>query len=186
MDLMRALVMTALFWGLAFTAQAGEVTWEGQAERLQNINASLLDGLPAGEPVRSPLGVEVKSIISFLPEVNPKVGDKKEDVPSAPAHLVPTVQLNGRWSLIGYQAWAGYLIPGAESLLGLEASLEQYIIGASALPVFEVAGSYEVFVPVGFQISHAEVVGNITEEDSDDEFVVDNQYLATNFNCKMT
>lgn len=155
-------------------AQTG-VTWEQQAERLQNVSATLLDAMPMGEPVNFPLSVQVKAIVSFLPKTNPKVGAKSEKVPSAPVHTVPTLQVGvqpfkGLEKIVGAQVWAGYLPSGGESLFGIKAKLSQWLLGGALVTGGSLANGIEFYLPIGFQVGQANLKGAITEPHSTDVF----------------
>ena len=160
---------------LASSSAFGGVTWDEQAERLQNISATLLDGIPFAEPIIKPRGVEGHAAISFLPKTNPTVGGKSEDVPSSPVHMVPTFQFGHRPAGIlsgnlGYKLWAGYLPAGGEKLVNINAKLSQYLVGSSLSYTFPMGQSLSIHVPVGAQVSSATVRGAITAKDSNDSF----------------
>jgi hypothetical protein len=153
-------------------------TWENQAERLQKVSATLLDNVPVGDPVSAETAVELRFVISFLPKVNPTVGGKTEKVPSSPVHTIPTVQLNKMLITqkpvnVGLQVWAGYLMPGAESLFGIKAKLSQYAFGAAADFSYALS-SGELFWNMGFQNTGATLKGEITSSHSDDTFKTQN------------
>ena len=178
----------ALFFGALFLVAgvsllifqpvfAQSVTWEQQAERLQNVSATLLDGLPLGEPVQS-TSVEARAIFSFLPKVNPKVGSKSEKVPSAPVHSVPTLQFNAvAGKSFGMQLWAGYLPPGGEKLFGIKAKLSQWLVGGSVQGLLPLQG-FELFAPLGFQMGKSNLKGPIASPSSDDTFTSSSRFLC--------
>lgn len=158
------------------------VEWQEQAERLQKISATLLDGYPMGEPLRAQLGVEGKAIISFLPDVDPTVGGKSEKVPSSPVHAIPTAQVNGQIPLpadihLGGQLWLGYLMPGTEQLVGIDASLSQSAFGFAAVPSLRLQQNLEGYVNLGYQQTSAKVKGAITAPNAKDEFSADNSFI---------
>lgn len=150
------------------------VTWEQQAERLQNVSATLLDNVPLGDPVTSHFSIEGRALVSFLPKVDPTVGGKKEKVPSSPVHAVPTLQLNstlysGKPLSLAGQVWGGYLMPGAESLFGIKAKLSQVAAGGAGVIGYNL-GAGEVFANIGVQYAKAELTGAITATNADDRF----------------
>lgn len=150
------------------------VTWEQQAERLQNVSAALLDGFPIAEPLCSDFCLTGKAIVSFLPKVDPSVGGKTEKVPSSPVHAVPTFQIDYsafKQSNVesGMQVWVGYLPPGGEKLVNIDAKLSQWLTGAAFLTSFGL-GEWSLYSSVGFQTSSAEIHGAITAENADDSF----------------
>jgi hypothetical protein len=150
--------------------------WYEQAERLQLVSATLLDGVPISEPVPLTGHLGFRMLTSLLPKANPKVGDKAEKVPAAPLHTVPTVSFgyplarSGRYTLVG-TAWTGYL-PLAKSMakmLGVDASINQYIVGASLENVFRHPRMF-LITSIGMQYGKAQVLGAITEENVSDKF----------------
>jgi hypothetical protein len=160
--------------GLLFAKQASAVRWQDQAERLQNVNASLLDAFPVGEPFQVPRSIEIKAAISLLPKVSPRVGGKEEKVPASPAHLVPTLQgnylfLKNKGSGVGGHVWAGFLPPGGEKLFGISAKLTQYLAGFAGHYNYNY-NAFEFFLPVGFQFTNIKVEGGITKTDAHDAF----------------
>lgn len=183
----RCVFLKRDFWGPFFclvfvnimaasASFAAPVTWEEQAERLQNVSASLLDGAPVGEPLQN-TSAEVRAVVSFLPKVNSKIGSKSEKVPSSPVHAVPTLQFNavsGR--AFGVQLWGGYLPPGGEKLFGIKAKLSQWQVGGAVQGILPLQG-FELFLPVGFQMGKATLTGPITAADSDDDFVSTTRFL---------
>lgn len=152
------------------------VTWEEQAERLQHVSATLLDGVPFGEPVQRSFSLELRASVSFLPRVNSRVGSKQEKVPASPIHSVPTLQANAavKGGLLGatgtgLQTWAGYLPAGAEKLLGVNAKLTQWCVGAALQQSWRLS-SVSLFLSGGAQLSDAQLRGAITEESANDSF----------------
>ncbi|MEN9528682.1 MAG: hypothetical protein RI932_555 [Pseudomonadota bacterium] len=150
--------------------------WYEQAERLQLVSATLLDGVPISEPVPLTGHVGFRSTISILPKPNPKVGAKSEKVPAAPIHTVPTlsygypVARSGRYTLVA-TAWAGYLpMPkSAAKLLGVDASINQYIAGGSLENIFRHPRMF-LITSLGAQYGKAQVLGAITEDGASDKF----------------
>ena len=163
---------------LAEDAFGGDsVTWEQQAERLQNVSASLLDNVPASVVPRGGFNVGLGTVVSFLPDLNSRVGGKSEKVPASPIHAVPQLQLSYGLDLeltrVTTRAWVGYLPSGAEGLFGVDAKMTQWSAGvavasgvALGLPPF-IGGAA---VELGYQISVADVKGAITEPDANDTF----------------
>lgn len=179
-----SLVPVAVLAGLAYetSAIASGVTWEEQAERLQNVSATLLDGVPISLVMPSGLFVSGGGAFSFLPEVNPQVGAKKEQVPSSPVHGIPTLQVSYGLDLtavrVGSRVWAGYLPAGAEGLFGVDAELSQWSVGGS------IAAGFAMLLPplvggpaleLGWQKSSAAVSGAITAKNAQDEFDAETQ-----------
>ena len=159
---------------LCLPASASAVVWERQAERLQKVSAALLDAAPVGEPIAGALALSLGVNVSFLPSVDPTVGGKKEKVPSAPVHTVPTITRSTRaWGSgdfgLGTSLWAGYLPSGAEALFGIDAKLSQAVFGGQITPTYEGLG-WGFFLPIGVQRSSAEMVGAITAKGANDKF----------------
>lgn len=150
--------------------------WYEQAERLQLVSATLLDGPPISEPVPNEAFVAGRMLTSLLPKPNPKVGSKQEKVPAAPVHAVPTLVggapllSSGRYSLLA-TSWAGYLpLPvSIAKIIGVNASLSQYIVGASAENIFRLDKMF-VTTSLGFQYGGANLDGAITAADAKDTF----------------
>lgn len=180
------LVPLAVLVGLAqeTRAFADGVTWEEQAERLQNVSASLLDGVPVSLVMPGGLYVSAGGAFSFLPEVNPRVGGKKEKVPSSPVHGIPTLQVSYGLDLtavrVGARVWGGYLPAGAEGVFGIEAELNQWSAGAAlaagfAIPLPPFVGGPAV--ELGWQKSSAAVRGAITAKHAKDTFDTETQIV---------
>lgn len=172
---------TALAAFFAKTSIAFAVTWEMQAERLQKISATLLDGVPFTSPVTNNFSLELQLPISILPKIDSTVGAKTEKVPSSPVHTIPTLKLNtfvGRSNLfdLGVQMWAGYLVPGAERFVGIDAKLSQFSIGGAVVPSKNI-GPFHIYVSIGGQLAKAELKGAITGSDTKDEFSTDTTLL---------
>ncbi|MBM3382474.1 MAG: hypothetical protein FJY29_08555 [Betaproteobacteria bacterium] len=150
--------------------------WYDQAERLQLVSATLLDGVPISEPVPTTGHLGFRLLTSLLPKPNPKVGDKAEKVPAAPLHTIPTISggypfaRSGRYTLVG-TAWTGYL-PLAKSMakkIRVDASINQYIFGASLENIFRHPRMF-LITSIGVQYGKAQVLGAITEDKVNDKF----------------
>lgn len=172
------MVRIAMSWLLLIVSEQAEAAswWYEQAERLQLVSAALLDGAPISEPVPQSAFIEGRILTSLLPKPNPKVGAKKEKVPAAPFHTVPTlvggmpVASSGRYALVT-TAWAGYL-PLPKSLaktIGVSASLNQYLVGASAENVFRMPKML-LTTSIGVQYGGVNLKGGITTETANDTF----------------
>lgn len=177
-----ALLAVGLLSVVAQRAHAEGVTWEQQAERLQNVSAALLDGVPFSFVMPGGFYVSAGGAFSLLPEVNPRVGGKTEQVPSSPVHGIPTLQLSYGLDLtaarVGTRLWAGYLPPGAEGLFGVEAELNQWSVGGAvsagfAFPLPPLIGAPAI--ELGWQRSVASVRGAITEKHAHDKFDTETQ-----------
>ncbi len=170
---MTKLVFVMLF--LRMPVGLADVKWEEQAERLQQVNASLLDNLPIGEPIRGHMYIEGRTNITLLPKVNATVGGKTESVPSAPAHTVPTLVFNhvpvqGAVDL-GYRLHAGYLPAGAEKIFKLEAKLSQYSLGGAFLVRKKLMDLSLGFI-AGYHQTSALLQGAITSPGASDKYAV--------------
>ena len=150
--------------------------WYEQAERLQLVSAALLDGAPISEPVPQSAFIEGRILTSLLPKANPNVGAKKEKVPAAPIHTVPTlvggmpIAASNRYALVT-TAWAGYLpLPrSVAKIMGVNASLNQYLVGASAENVFRLPKMF-LTTSIGGQYGGVNLKGGITTEKAADTF----------------
>lgn len=166
-------------------ASPSSVTWEQQAERLQVVSASLLDAVPVTVLPPKSLHLGVSSVLSLLPEVNPRVGGKSEKVPSSPVHTVPMIQLGYGLGLSALaqgtaRVWGGYLPSGLEGVFGVKAELSQWAVGAAlgvkmglGLPPF--VG--DLGAEMGMQLTSASLSGAITEPEANDEFETDSRIL---------
>jgi|GEM_PF-609031 len=159
-------------------ASAIAVQWETQADRLQQISATLLDGVPVPHPVKYDdvtLGLGVD--ISFLPKLNTTVGGKTEKVPQAKFHAVPTVEATGGMLLgksmgLGFAAYGGVLPPMPKFVSGIEAKLLQTTYGA-LFDVGMLAGKQLlVFGQAGWHGTNGTVKGQIASKNGDDTFAV--------------
>ncbi|MEY4065804.1 MAG: hypothetical protein RIR26_2012 [Pseudomonadota bacterium] len=171
------LVLLAVAAASATSQQAtAAVWWYEQAERLQLVSAALLDGPPLGEPVPVSGFVEGRVLTSLLPKPNPTVGAKTEKVPAAPVHAVPTLvagmpfKTSGRYSLVA-TGWGGYLPlqRGMAKLIGINASLNQYIYGLSAENIFRL-NKLNLITSLGAQSGSAVLKGAITAPEANDSF----------------
>jgi len=172
---------------LLLISQLGfSATWQNQAERLQVVNATLLDSAPIEELL--PTGIfylQFVSTLAIVPKVNSTVGSKTEDIPSPPVHSVPQLKLTHKIlraqnTSVYLRAWVGYLPNGAEKLLAMDASFKQSIYGAS-LVVSQRTKNFRFYFPLGFQQSNAELQGAITSSTANDNFTVDSKLIYTGF-----
>jgi len=158
------------------------VTWQQQAQRLQNVNATLIDASPLPvdltfSPSPSYLGsISFQSVVSLLPKPNSTVGSKNENVPSAPVHTVPQLGLSGALpqgltKILGLSRGlinVGYLPMGSEKLMGLKVKFDQWLLHAALAFTFNA----HWLVPLGFQYTSAFASGPITETNATDRFSV--------------
>lgn len=150
--------------------------WYEQAERLQNVSASLLDGPPISEPVPYRNFIAGRMLTSVLPKASGRVGDKDEKVPSAPVHAVPTfvagmpLYASGKYSLVG-TGWAGllYLPTSVAKLMGINASLSQFAFGFSGENMYRLP-SMILTTSLGLQYANATIDGAITAAEAKDKF----------------
>ena len=168
--------ITPLLIFLFSSRSVAAVWWYEQAERLQHVSATLLDGPPVSEPVPRLPYAEIRMSTSLLPKVNPKVGSKEEKVPAAPVHAVPTIALGlplpswGRYTLVP-TAWVGYL-PLPQSVakkIGVDASLRQFIAGGSIENVVQLP-KVKLTTSIGGQQGTARLEGAITAAEAKDSF----------------
>ena len=153
-------------------AHAG-VTWEQQAERLQLVNASLLESWQFGEyPLDDTRYITTKSVISLLPEINTTVGGKTEKSVAPTFHGLPTLEANYRFSksIVGH-AWVGYLPSGLESIANMDGTFSQSLYGAG----ITYTRGRNWFFPLSFQWTKADYDGNISSSTSTviDSFSID-------------
>jgi hypothetical protein len=163
-------------WLICLTPKAAfSINWEQQSQRLLEISGTLLEGVPIGDPVvaRFQLGLYLDA--SLLPKVNPTVGGKKEKVPAAPVHAVPTLGASGAFAIS--KTWkltsgvsAGYLMPGAESLFGIKAKLSQWTAGGYFGVLGQFSRSFALTADLGVHLSNSTLKGGITSVEGNDEF----------------
>jgi hypothetical protein len=177
-------LLVGLFPSISRADEPVRVTWEQQAERLQNVSAALLDSMPVSILPPNGLSVGAWGALSFLPEVNPRVGGKSEKVPSSPVHAVPQLQLAYGQSLavvsVTGRLWAGYLPPGLEGLMGIDAELSQWTVGGavgSTLPLPTPPFIGRPALELGLQTSGAKLTGAITEPKAKDKFTSSGRIL---------
>jgi hypothetical protein len=159
--------------GVQHTAWA--VNWEQQAERLLQISATLLDGVPIVEPGIAKFGLGLKLDTSFLPKPNTTIGSKSEKVPSSPVHAVPTVGGYGLFNVtrkikLGANAYAGYLVPGVEGLVGVKAKLSQLAAGGGVSLQAAINPSISITTDAGVHYTSGTATGAITAPSAEDTF----------------
>ncbi|MEY2988007.1 MAG: hypothetical protein RJB13_1528 [Pseudomonadota bacterium] len=168
--------LAAVLIGLVTLRAEAASWWYEQAERLQLVSASLLDGAPIAEPVPTTTFIEARLLTSLLPKPDPTVGAKQEKVPAAPLHTIPTFVAgfpftsSGRFTLVG-TGWGGYLLlpKSIASTMGVKATLNQYIAGASLESFFRL-NSINLITSVGGQFGSYDLEGAITADDGEDSF----------------
>jgi hypothetical protein len=167
---------------MLFSGNAFAVNWEQQAERLQQISATLLDGLPVPEPAFSRYGVGIKLDTSFLPEPNTTVGSKKEKVPSSPVHTVPSIKGYAMHDIsrkfrLGGNVYAGYLVPGLEGIMGVKAKLSQHAFGGQAGVMYLLNSNFGISADLGAHLTGGSLTGGITAVDAKDDFTFNTTIL---------
>jgi hypothetical protein len=178
-----------IFLRLALTAAVGlstiiplsasaAVLWIQQAQRLQEVSATLLDTAPVAHPLVPALSAGLRSNVSFLPEANPRVGSKMESLPSSPVQTIPAVFVSaglmlGSAEALSVESWAGYLPAGVEKVLGIKASLIQLQAGARAEISSLRAGSARLVAGAGIAKTKSAVEGVISSHQGSDSFTAD-------------
>ena len=176
-----ALVVTLVFASDhgAFADSPASVTWEQQAERLQNVSAALLDAMPVSVVPPNGLSAGAGLALSFLPKVNPRVGGKSEKVPASPVHAVPQIQAAFGQDFVATtvtgRLWGGYLPAGFERVMGVDAQLTQWTVGGAMaatlpLPLPLLSWMGRPAIELGLQASEARLRGAITEPKAKDRF----------------
>ena len=162
-----------------------DATWQEQATRVEQINATFLDAAPFGDPIGTEkTSVGVQAVVTYLPKVSPNIGAKSESVPSSPIHTIPlfSFQQNAFTTKIfslGYKLYAGYLPTGSERLIHLPASLTQTAYGFTLFPAVSIRGpKSQLYFPIGYQKAKATVKGAITEAGSNDRFTTNTSLLS--------
>lgn len=165
--------------------------WDDQTERLQVVNAALLDGAPAIFPFTSQkyhLGLNVD--LSILPKVNPKVGTKKESVPQPPVHAVPKIAAGAcvlSWgsSCLGAQIWAGYLPSAFSKVGGLKnGTFTQNLMGVGlplSVQVPFMQKPWRLTLRPWYQMGESELESKISSKEADDTFKVKSSLRGIDF-----
>jgi hypothetical protein len=157
-------------------ADARAIQWETQADRLQNISATLVDGMPVPRPMKfNDVGVGMTGDVTFLPKLNPTVGAKNEKVPQAKFHLIPNAEVVGAMTLgksfgIGLRAYGGFLPPMPKFLSGIDAKLMQHDYGAIGDASWLVSRGWIAFGQVGWHATGGVVKGKIASKEGSDTF----------------
>ena len=142
---------------------SAQTTFQEQADRLQNINAFLLDFRPGTAPVEVDEGrLELAFELAPQPSVNTKVGNKDE--PVDPPSIVP--RFRGRYVSAGGLVIGGTATPGIE-FMDYKAETLSFELGyrfSLASFGFQVRASY----------SDGDVEGPITEKGVKDQFTFTN------------
>ena len=149
-----------------------------QAQRLQEISATLLDTMPVASPIGSNLNAGVRADLSFLPSPNPRVGAKVEALPSAPVQAIRTLfgsagLMFGGFEAIAAEGWAGVLPKGTEKLLGIKAALIQYQYGARAEISSTRMGAARFVLGAGLTRTQSDLTGTISSTSGSDVFKSD-------------
>lgn len=184
----RGICLFAILF-LSQSSSLHAVTWEAQAERLQQVSAAQLDAAPIPAPYSVPLTFRFQVNSALLPKVDPTVGGKSEKVPAAPFHAIPMVQIEDGGDLtpskwISGGLWVGHLPPGGEKLVGITAKLQQTIYGAG----FMISHKGQVFRPyLQFfaQQGTADMQGGITSEHAKDKFDVETKLWGVSLGNQM-
>lgn len=181
-----------LLLACASEARAVEV-WKLQVERLQLVSGALLDAPPALEPSFQKRVVGARAVVSFLPEVNPKVGTKTEKVPSPPVHSIPSVFyyqdfLDSGGATLGARAWVGYLPAFAAKLAGVDgADVSQLGFGAalhSDLMKFSALGGMSLSTALAYQFANGKLSGQVASKAGGDTFDVKTQLAMASLGAK--
>lgn len=93
---LTAKVLSVVIIALAITNRAEAEVWKEQTRRLLQVSSSILDDIPTGIPsiAGGALATDLGLSATIVPEINAAVGSKKEGVPNAPVHIVPTLGLS--------------------------------------------------------------------------------------------
>lgn len=151
------------------------VLWMEQAQRLQEVSATLLDTVPVASPIAQNFQLGIRADVSFLPAPNAKVGSKIEPMPSAPAQMIPSlysaasVPLGSNEALSG-EVWGGYLPEGSGKLVGLKAALRQTQWGGRAELSSARLGSARLVAGGGYAVTSSSLSGTISSSQGTDTF----------------
>ena len=156
---MKQFVVFLAVFGVLGAPSWGQTTFQEQANRLQNINAYLLDLRPAGFPlVPERNRLELVFDLNPQPTINTRVGNKDE--PVDPPSVVP--KLRGRYYFGKGFMLGGSFAPGIEfedykaETIALELAYRKQLLGLN----FSLRASY----------GDGNVKGPITEPGAEDDF----------------
>ena len=168
------LIVIAVVGFSAQTARAS-VIWMEQAQRLQEVSATLLDTMPVPLPLSPNLSAGLRANISFLPTPNPRVGGKLEALPSSPVQSIPSLHGTfgvpvGSAETVAAEAWAGVLPRGIEKLMGIKASLLQLQWGGRAEVASQRLGFARFVLGLGAAQTKSSIEGTISSASGTDTF----------------
>ncbi|MEN9826673.1 MAG: hypothetical protein RI953_2418 [Pseudomonadota bacterium] len=188
----RGSIFTFLFAAaIEFSAPAAQasVLWMEQAQRLQEVSATLLDTMPVPVPLSPSLAAGLRANISFLPAPNPRVGAKLESLPASPVQSIPS--LHGMFGVsassaesLAVEAWAGVLPKGVEKLMGIKASLMQLQWGGRAEVASQRLGFVRFVLGVGAAQTKSTLEGTISSASGTDSFTSSSQLTFANLTAQ--
>lgn len=157
------------------------VLWIDQAQRLQEVSASLLDSIPVAVPLPNALSLGVRADVSFLPTPNPRVGGKIEKLPTSPIQSIPLIFSSvglglGSSERMSAEISAGLLPPGVEKLLGVKASLLQTHVGGRFQLSTVRFGQARLNMGVGMARTTSSVEGTFSSTSGTDRFSAEAQF----------
>lgn len=173
---LRVAMGPSLIAALFFVQGAeGSVLWIEQAQRLQEVSASLLDTIPVTIPLPNTFSLGVRADLSFLPTPNPRVGGKMEKLPTSPIQSVPLIFSSvglglGNFERMSAEISAGILPPGVEKLLGIKASLLQTHLGGRFQLSSVRFGQARLNMGVGMARTTSSVEGSFSSTSGTDRF----------------
>lgn len=185
MKQVRVGLRTGLVVGLLSSQADAAVLWMEQAQRLQEVSATLLDSAPVASPLPSGLNLGMRADVSFLPTPNPRVGSKLESLPSSPVQALPTIFASAALPLgsiesLSAEVWAGVLPKGVEKLMGIQASLFQYQWGARSEISSARLGAARFVLGAGLAQTKSFIEGKISSANGGDTFTASTQLLFAN------
>jgi hypothetical protein len=154
------------------------VLWMDQAQRLQEVSATLLDTVPVALPLAPALCLGVRTNISFLPVANPRVGSKMESLPSSPVQTIPTAYAStglmlGTSESVAAEGWIGVLPAGLEKMIGMKASLMQMQGGMRLELSSSRMTPARFFAGAGMARTKSAVEGTISSSSGKDSFTAE-------------
>jgi hypothetical protein len=176
------ILTSALIMPIQF--QAFGMTWEKQAERLQNVSAAILDSAPIPRFYAPRFTLGVFSNISILPKVNTKVGTKEEKLPAPFAHAVPALELTSsqnmsKGSHLGFSLSGGFLPSILGNALGMDSKLNQFQTTSQVwyqTPI--VSKIIDSQFGLGYHFTGAKLTGKISSASSNDSFSLQTHYVS--------
>lgn len=190
----RCTIVVLSLVGSLFTPRSvawASVLWMEQAQRLQEVSATLLDTMPVPVPLSPSPAAGVRANISFLPTPNPRVGSKLESLPASPVQSIPS--LHGTLGIapsasesIAMEGWAGILPKGVEKMMGIKASLLQMQWGGRVEFATQRLAAARLILGAGAAQTKSTIEGTISSVAESDSFTASSLLTFANMTVQHT